>query len=199
MIPLVLVRHGPTAWNETGRVQGREDIPLSAAGRAEVRGWRLPPEFAGYQWITSPLSRAVETALLLGAVDPPSDPRLAEMDWGAWSGMELEDLRAELGDLMKAWEAKGLDFQAPGGESPRAVQGRLRPFLAERAAIGAATIAVAHKGIIRAIYAEATGWDMTGPAPHKLKDGCAQMFALDAAGRPHVAQLNIALATGGPS
>jgi probable phosphoglycerate mutase len=193
---LVLVRHGPTVWNETGRVQGREDIPLSESGRAEVRGWRLPAEFAGYQWITSPLSRAVETALLLGALDPPSDPRLAEMDWGAWSGMDLHDLRAELGDLMKAWEARGLDFQAPGGESPRAVQGRLRPFLAERAAIGAATIAVAHKGIIRAIYAEATGWDMTGPAPHKLKDGCAQLFTLDRQGRPSIVRLNIQLTAG---
>lgn len=194
MTALVLVRHGPTEWNEIGRVQGREDIPLSAAGRAEVRGWRLPAAFAGFGWVTSPLVRAVETALLMGAVDPPRDPRLAEMDWGAWSGMDLEDLRAELGDLMKAWEAKGLDFRAPGGESPREVQARLRPFLAERAALGSATIAVAHKGIIRAIYAEATGWDMTGPAPHKLKDGCAQLFTLDARGRPAIARLNIPLA-----
>lgn len=194
MTRLVLVRHGPTQWNEIGRVQGREDIPLSEAGRAEVMTWRLPPEFGGYRWVTSPLVRAVETARLLGAIDPPSDPRLAEMDWGQWSGMDLGDLRAELGDLMKAWEARGLDFRAPGGESPRDVQARLRPFLAERAAEGRPTIAVAHKGIIRAVYAEAVGWDMTGPAPHKLKDGCAHMFALDPGGRPSIARLNIKLA-----
>jgi len=194
MTALVLVRHGPTHWNEIGRVQGREDIPLSETGRAEVMTWRIPAEFGHFRWITSPLVRAVETARLLGAADPPSDPRLAEMDWGQWSGMELDNLRAELGDLMKAWEARGLDFQAPGGESPRDVQARLRPFLAERAAEGHPTIAVAHKGIIRAVYAEAVGWDMTGPAPHKLKDGCAQMFVLDGAGRPAIARLNIALA-----
>jgi probable phosphoglycerate mutase len=199
MTALVLVRHGPTEWNAVGRVQGREDVPLSDAGRDEVRTWRMPDEFAAYQWITSPLARAVETARLLGAVDPPHDHRLAEMDWGAWGGMELDALRAELGDLMKAWEARGLDFQAPGGESPRDVQGRLRPFLAERAAIGAATIAVAHKGIIRAVYAQAVGWDMTGPAPHKLKDGCAQMFTLDADGAPRIGRLNIALTAGAES
>ncbi|MCC6469466.1 MAG: histidine phosphatase family protein [Alphaproteobacteria bacterium] len=194
MTTLVLVRHGPTEWNEIGRVQGREDIPLSEAGRAEVRGWRLPDAFRHYRWITSPLVRAVETARLLGAIDPPSDHRLAEMDWGAWSGMHLDALRAELGDLMKAWEARGLDFQAPGGESPRDVQSRLKPFLAERAALGQATVAVAHKGIIRAVYAESVGWDMTGPAPHKLKDGCAQAFTLASDGTPRIARLNIALA-----
>ncbi|MCC7046039.1 MAG: histidine phosphatase family protein [Alphaproteobacteria bacterium] len=194
MTTLVLVRHGPTEWNEIGRVQGREDIPLSAAGRREVQGWRLPAEFRNYRWITSPLVRAVETARLLGAVDPPSDHRLAEMDWGAWSGMHLDARRAELGDLMKAWEARGLDFQAPGGESPRAVQSRLKPFLAERASVGHATVAVAHKGIIRAVYAQAVGWDMTGPAPHKLKDGCAQAFTLDPEGRPAIERLNIKLA-----
>ncbi len=195
MTALVVIRHGPTAWNEGGRVQGREDIPLSDTGRAEVRRWRVPPDFHRFDWITSPLSRAVETASLLGAVDPPSDDRLVEMNWGSWSGLQLEALRAELGDLMKAWEAKGLDFQAPGGESPRGVQDRLRPFLAERASLKAPTVVVAHKGIIRAIYALSVDWDMTGPPPHKLRDGCAQMFRLDPDGMPRIERLNIALAS----
>ena len=198
MTALVIIRHGPTAWNEGGRVQGREDIPLSDTGRAEVRRWRVPPEIAGFEWVTSPLSRAVETASLLGAVDPPSDHRLVEMKWGSWSGLQLEALRAELGDLMKAWEARGLDFQAPGGESPRDVQDRLRPFLAERASLQAPTVVVAHKGIIRAVYALSVGWDMTGPSPHKLRDGCAQMFRLGPDGTPSIERLNIALASDEP-
>lgn len=198
MTALVVIRHGPTAWNEGGRVQGREDIPLSDTGRAEVRRWRVPPDFHRFDWITSPLSRAVETASLLGAVDPPSDHRLVEMNWGSWSGLQLEALRAELGDLMKAWEAKGLDFQAPGGESPRDVQDRLRPFLAERASLQTPTVVVAHKGIIRAVYALSVGWDMTGPPPHKLRDGCAQMFRLGPDGTPRIERLNIALASDEP-
>ena len=32
MIELVMVRHGPTAWNAEGRMQGRSDQPLSQAG-----------------------------------------------------------------------------------------------------------------------------------------------------------------------
>jgi probable phosphoglycerate mutase len=192
MTLLLLLRHGPTPWNETSRVQGRSDVPLSEAGRAEVRSWRVPAEFAGFDWIASPLLRAVETAALLSAAEPPRDPRLIEMDWGEWEGRRLDELRGQLGDLMRAWEAKGLDFCAPGGESPRQVQRRLAPFLAERAR-GSDTVAVAHKGVIRALYALATGWDMAGPPRHKLREPCAHLFALGSGGVPAIARLNIPL------
>ena len=193
MTALLLLRHGPTDWNETKRVQGRGDVPLSESGRAEVMTWRVPAEFQGLGWVTSPLKRAVETAQLLGAGDPPRDQRLVEMDWGEWEGQHLDALRRELGDLMRAWEAKGLDFRAPGGESPRQVQARLLPFLAERAASGNDAVAVAHKGIIRAVYALATGWDMTGPPAHKLGEPCAHLFELARDGTPGMARLNIGL------
>jgi len=45
---LALIRHGPTAWNEVGRVQGQSDVPLSARGRALVGAWRLPATLAGF-------------------------------------------------------------------------------------------------------------------------------------------------------
>ena len=123
---ICLIRHGPTAWNEGGRIQGRADIALSAAGRAEVRGWRLPAGFAGARWLTSPLRRARETAALLpgsGVVEP----RLVEMDWGAWEGWRGAELRAKAPAELAANEALGLDFRPPGGESPREVGARARP------------------------------------------------------------------------
>lgn len=193
MSALLLLRHGPTQWNEARRVQGRSDVPLSAAGRDEVKSWRVPAEFARFEWITSPLKRAVETAALLAGGDPPRDPRLTEMDWGEWEGQHLDALRRQLGDLMRAWEAKGLDFCAPGGESPRQVQRRLMPFLAERAAAQGGAVAVAHKGIIRAVYALAADWDMAGPPRHKLREPCAHLFDLARDGTPRIARLNIAL------
>ena len=193
MTRVAFIRHGPTEWNETHRVQGRTDIPLSPRGRAKVAGWRLPPEIEGFRWISSPLVRAVETARVLSGAAPALDDRLQEMSWGEWEGMRLVDLRAELGDLMVAWEADGLDFRAPGGESPRQVQVRLGEFLAELAADGRPTVAVCHKGVLRAIYALAVGWDMTGEAPHKMQESCAQLFTLDADGGPTIERLNVSL------
>jgi probable phosphoglycerate mutase len=189
---IAFIRHGETDWNITGKVQGHTDVPLGATGIAEVEGWALPEEFADFAWIASPLRRAAETArLLIG--DTPTDPRLQEMDWGAWEGRTIPDLRAELGPLMAAWEAEGLDFKAPRGESPRDVQARMAPFLVEIAGARRDTVAVTHRGVIRAIYAMAVGWDMKVKPADKILDGCVHLFALELDGTPRVERLNIPL------
>ena len=201
--PLVLIRHGATQWNLDRRMQGRADPPLAPAGRAAVSTWRLRLDLTdvgvdrmvgNWIWLTSPLLRARETAALLHAAPVSIEPALIEMDWGAWEGRRLAELRAEGGATMAAEEARGLDFQPPAGESPRQVQDRLRPLLERLAATGRPVVAVTHKGVIRALYAQASGWDMTGRAPERLRDGCAQRFLLGPGGAPETDQLNLPLA-----
>jgi broad specificity phosphatase PhoE len=58
MIPFIILRHGPTDWNEDRRLQGRADRPLSAAGRRAVARWSLPGALHTWRWHTSPLARA---------------------------------------------------------------------------------------------------------------------------------------------
>ena len=193
MTPLLVIRHGRTLWNQAGRTQGQKDSPLTQQARAEIARWRLPSGNEAAAWVVSPLGRARETAGLLGQGDAAVEPRLAEMFWGDWEGRRLDELRSELGSAMASLEAQGLDFRPPGGESPRELQRRLQPFLEGRAAAGEPTVAVAHKGVVRAIYALAVGWDMTGPPPVKLRNGVAQEFLLDSAGRPSPGRLNIPL------
>lgn len=193
MTLLALIRHGPTAWNAAGRLQGRRDVPLSPAGRKSVLSWRVPAELRGCCWVTSPLSRAVETATLLGAVGARTDPRLVEMSWGDWEGKRPADLPPAERALHERWETGGPDFRPPGGETPREVQERLSPFLAEVAAAGVSTVAVVHKGVIRAVYAAATGWDMRQPQPQRLRRSAAQLFRLGQGGAPAVERLNLAL------
>lgn len=197
MTVIAMIRHGATDWNENGIVQGRSDIPLSVRGREQVAGWSIPAKLENFDWVASPLSRATETAHILSGNPPPTDDRLVEMDWSSWEGQTLPALRAELGDLMAAWEAEGLDFRAPGGESPREVQNRLKPFLSDRAQLDKKTIVVCHKGVIRAVYALAIGWDMKSKPPQKMQDGCAQLFSLDKNGMPTVLELDVDLAAQG--
>ncbi|MDH3792273.1 MAG: histidine phosphatase family protein, partial [Rhodospirillales bacterium] len=90
-------------------------------------------------------------------------------------------------------EARGLDFRPPGGESPRDVQVRLAPWLTRVAADGQPCVAVCHKGVIRALAALASGWDMTGPPPEKLRDAAAHRFLVGTGGTPAVGQLNLSL------
>ena len=189
MTLLALIRHMPTVWNREGRLQGRRDTPLDPDA---FPGWRLPPGLAGFRFLASPLQRCRATAARLG-IASQIDPRLTEMSWGEWEGFTLPELRDGFAGTLDELEAQGIDFRAPGGESPRDVQARIMPLLAEIAATGAPTAAVTHKGVIRAVFALATGWNMLGKPPHRLSWSAAQLFRLDADGRPTIERLNIPL------
>lgn len=193
MTLLAAMRHAPTAWNAARRLQGRADIPLAPESRAALAGLRLPDAFAGWRVLSSPLARCMETARALG-LQPEPEPALVEMDWGAWEGETLSALRARLGTRMREAEARGLDFRPDGGESPREVQARLRPLLARLAAGGEPCLAFTHRGVLRALLAAATGWDMTGDAPRKLaRHGAIHVFRLAADGTPAIERLDVEL------
>jgi broad specificity phosphatase PhoE len=193
-LPLVVIRHAPTEWNQAMRLQGRTDVALSAEGVTTAKGWRGDPAWAAYRVLASPLKRAQETAQLLFPKHSIAlDPRLMEMDFGAWEGKSLADLRAEPGAEAETRERLGLDFCAPGGETPRQVQTRLQPLLTEIAAAGAPTVIVTHKAVLRALLALATGWEMLGKPPVKLLPDSAHVFRLDKSGEISVERMNVSL------
>lgn len=200
MTVLALIRHGPTEWNAQKRLQGHSDTPLSAEGRQEVADRvknGLTSRLNGFCWLSSPLRRARATAELLSGSPTTLEDRLIEMDWGDWEGRTLADLRAELGEALQINEDNGLDFRPDGGESPRGVQDRLRPWLVEIAGEGRDVAAVTHKGVIRALMAEAYGWEMMGTPPVKLDWTRLHLFHIDAEGRPEPVEMNIPLGLGG--
>ena len=191
------LRHGSTAWNEQGRMQGRRNIPLSARGRDEVRAWRVPADPAvPVQWVSSPLRRAVETAQLLSGAKPRRENALAEMDWGEWEGFRLDELRARFGAEFARMETLGLDFRPPGGESPRDVLHRVQRWLAGVAELGNSVVAVSHNGVLRAVLAAATGWDMTCKPPLRLQPGTLHRFLVAHDGTISIVECNVPLAQG---
>lgn len=193
MIPLFLIRHGPTLWNEEKRLQGHTDIPLSGRGREFVSRWRVPPPVDQYRWVCSPLRRARETAQLLGANDLETESALKEMYYGSWEGQRLADLRKAMGDEMAANEARGLDFRPDGGESPRELQARLLPWLLNVARKRRPTVAVTHHGIVRAVFSLATGWDMAGPPPEKFRWSAMHCFLVSDDGTVSVERINVSI------
>ena len=196
---VALIRHASTAWNAEGRMQGRRDVPLSDHGRAQARAWRVPAEIAeGASWVSSPLRRALETAELLTGRIADREAALIEMDWGDWEGSTLAELRAAHGDAYARNEALGLDFRPPRGESPREVIDRLKPWLLRVAATEVSVVAVTHLGVLRAILAAATGWDMTRKPPLRLASDAIHRFAVDSSGRVTVDACNIPLVPGPP-
>lgn len=189
MIRLALLRHGPTDWNADGRLQGRVDRPLSDAGRLALESKQIPAAYRRRTWFVSPLLRARQTAAALG-LQATVAADLIEMDWGTYEGHSLPELRARFGQAFADNEARGLDLLPPGGESPRQVQQRLRAWLRTlKTDCGAVT----HKGVIRAIMADALDWPMTGKPPVKLDWRALHDFTIGADGRPQLLAANVAL------
>lgn len=148
---VLLVRHGQSEWNATRRLQGQADIPLSDLGRDQAR--RLAPVIAGLDVshvLTSDLSRAAETARLIGLPLAVPTPSLREIDVGDWTGAEITDLRGERPADYAAWRAGS--FAPKGGELWADFRTRVVSAIeAARPASGANLLAVCHGGVIRAL------------------------------------------------
>lgn len=189
MTRLALIRHAPTDWNHQGRMQGRGDRPVTAKDLVHFTRLRPPAALRDWQWLSSPLRRARQTAEALAGAAVPVDDRLIEQDWGAWEGCSLADLAAS-DPLYQAMEDQGWSFCPPDGEPMQAVQERLQDFLAEYARRGGDWLAVCHKGVILSLLALALGWNLTGKRPLRLLPGSVQVLRLCPDGRPVLERAN---------
>ena len=166
VIQLALLRHGHTSWNRLGRIQGRTDIELDDDARAQLAAFRLPAPWDQADIVSSPLSRAVETAKLVSGRTPETCLALTEMDWGAWEGKRGVDLIADPSSGFRDIEYWGWHFQPPNGDSPDMLRRRLLPWVTT---LNSDTVAICHIGVMRVLLAHATGWDFDGPAPFQIK------------------------------
>ncbi len=157
MTAVFLVRHG--AHDRLGRyLDGRRPgIHLSDEGRAQARqvGERLARASIGAVY-SSPLARAWETAVLIGAAlgcDVRLEPALEEVDFGTWSGMTFEALRPD--EAWQRWNSARSIASTPAGDTMRAVQTRLLDFI-DAARAGApddAFVCVSHADPIKSALA----------------------------------------------
>ena len=192
MSEILFIRHGPTDWNDAGRIQGRTDIALSEAGRVEVTSWILPLPYRQWRCFSSPLVRARDTAALLRLPVPEIIDDLQEMQWGAWEGHTLKTLRETDPEAFTRNEDRGLDFRPPDGESPRDVRERLRQWITSLSDDDLPAVAVCHKGLLRAALSLATDWDMIDDPLEKLRESCAHLYGVRG-GQLYVKKLNITL------
>lgn len=150
-------RHGETDWNAAGRFQGRVDVPLNDAGRAQADALAqalgpVRPELI----VSSTLVRARETAEILSrSMNIPVEfaPGLEEISFGASEGRTLEEVRRSVGeDFWERWrnmDEEHLDEAHPGGETKRSALTRARRALERCASSSSArTIAVCTHGAI---------------------------------------------------
>jgi uncharacterized phosphatase len=156
---IVLARHGETDWNRERRFQGRADIPLNDAGRAQARelAERLRSDSVSVLY-TSPLRRAAETARIVGErlrLPVRASEPLSEIDVGSWQGLTVDEVRARFPEA--AWVSWSAGWE--GGESYEELDRRVVAALHELAALhaGERVAVVTHGGPMRAAIAASLG------------------------------------------
>ena len=144
-----LLRHGATEWTEEGRHTGRDEVPLSEAGREQAR--KAGSFLAGRPFehvLVSPQIRARETCSLagFGAHAEPRD-ELVEWDYGEYEGLTDEQTQQR----HPGWDL--FRDGCPGGESPRQVADRVDRLLAEVSGLSGTCLLVGHGKSLRALAA----------------------------------------------
>ncbi len=153
-----LVRHGETEWARDLRHTGRTDVPLTEAGRGQAAdvGRRL----RGIEFelvLSSPLSRALETARLAGFADVVRvDPDLAEWDYGRFEGLTTP----EIGRSHPGWTI--WTDGAEGGESPAQVGRRADRVIARLGGVDGRVLVFAHGHLLRVLAARWAGLPASG-------------------------------------
>ncbi len=157
MTKILLVRHGQTEWNTTGRFQGQSDIELTKTGveQAEKAAAYLADE-AICAVYASDLKRATETARRIGArhalfVSPL--PALREIFFGDWEGLTYEEIKKDWPDEIDRMFSAPSTLAIPHGETFRDVAARAVPAVDALAKKheGKTILLVSHGATIRTI------------------------------------------------
>ncbi|MEA3077276.1 MAG: alpha-ribazole phosphatase [Actinomycetota bacterium] len=155
---LVLVRHGQTALNAGGRLQGRRvDEPLTSLGqRQAAAAARFVDLSRVTRVVSSPLLRARETAAAFSSssCSVEVDPRWTELDYGSYDGLPFDAVPSP---VWASWRSD-VSFAPPGGESLAALRDRVWSALASLSvADDGVVVVVSHVSPIKAAVAWALG------------------------------------------
>ena len=160
MTRILLVRHGQSAWNASGRWQGWADPPLTELGRQQAEAAAAAVGVVG-AIVASDLERAITTALVIseatGVGPVVVEPGLKERDVGEWTGRTRAEIAERWPDAfaqLVAQNGAAPPVTPPGGEPPEVVLERVTEALLRITdLVGPAgdALAVTHGGVMRGL------------------------------------------------
>jgi probable phosphomutase (TIGR03848 family) len=171
-VTVILLRHGRSTSNTAGVLAGRsEGVDLDDKGREQAVG--LIDRIGDLRIravVCSPLlrcRRTVEPLTEALSLEPLIDERLAEVDYGEWTGRKIGELAKE--PLWRVVQAHPSAAVFPGGEGLAQVQARAVTAVREhdrRLATehggDALWVACTHGDVIKALIADAYGIHLDG-------------------------------------
>jgi broad specificity phosphatase PhoE len=184
---VILCRHGNTfaKGDKVVMVGAREDLPLTDEGIRQARDLGKTLRDAGIELariMSGPLKRtkvfAEELVMELGCAVPVSiEPRLTELDYGAWSGLSDEDIKERYGaEPLSRWQEAN-ERPAGVGFSPSAEQVRedAESTLSQCASLGGISLIVSSNGRLRE-FGKICGADPSIATSFKMRTGSASIL-----------------------
>lgn len=178
----LLVRHGETDWNRSGRVMGDQPVPLNRAGERQAR--ELASLLGGIKIAriySSPVLRALQTAQILGAqlqAGIVQAPGLSEIGVGAWMNRFWRDLADD--PAKRDWYSRPDHARPDGGETLREVQRRAVSSVQEIfSTLGDGhVLCVSHADVIRTILAHYLGIELMSLRNMKIDHASASALEI---------------------
>ena len=161
MTRLVLIRHGQTEWNKSGKYQGQSDVALSEEGLAQARclAEHFPIEKLDAIY-ASDLSRAMVTAEIVAesfGLEVRPEPAFRELCFGDWEGLTYAQIVAGWPEAMANFLTHPDIMAIPGGETFPQVQARamkrLREIVAKHEPHDQTVGIFAHGAVLRTMLA----------------------------------------------
>jgi broad specificity phosphatase PhoE len=165
---LILVRHGESEWNRTGRYQGQCDAPLSELGlrQADALASRLASETLDVIY-ASPLQRAKRTAQAIAKYHPnvpfKEDEGLLEIHHGDWQGLYAPEVRERYAEQLQEWRVYPTRSQMPNGESFSNILKRTLNFrerVCREHGADSNVVVSTHDVVVKILIADALGMHM---------------------------------------
>jgi len=168
-VELILVRHGESESNLSGRWQGHSDSALSETGRRQAALLARRLEHEGFDLVlSSDLSRAADTARALGR-PVELDPGFREVALGSWEGLTRPEVAERFPEQVQALSRGATDMRIGGGESWDDMHERVDAALSElrgRVDDDARVLLFSHGGVISGLVAGLMGLRGRHPRPH---------------------------------
>lgn len=187
MTEIWFIRHGETAWNREGRLQGWQDIALNAAGREQAAQLALRLANSGQTFdalYSSDLQRAHTTAEPLSSalgLRLRTEPGLRERSFGILEGLDLARIDELAPEAAAARKSRDPHTPVEGGESLGQFQSRILATVNDLAQrhTGERILAVTHGGALDIIWRHASKVALDGPRPVPLLNASINRIGID--------------------
>jgi len=185
---LCLVRHGETAWNAEGRVQGQLDVPLSEVGRAQARAVAAALALERFDAIySSDLVRVRQTAAPAAerlGMPVALETALRERHYGMFERHTYAEVRERYPAEYARFRDKDPEFDFGSGEALKAFERRALDCVAaliERHA-GQSLLVFTHGGVLEMVYRHATGRGLSSPRDFEIPNAALNRVEAGPAG-----------------